>query len=200
MKKIQEKGITLIALSIAVIIILTIGIANIFSSDSKLFKKISKHERIKGNQTLVNFISKIAKAIIYIIGAILVIADLGYDLGGIIAGLGFTGVIVALAAQDIAENLFGGLAIILDKPFVVGDWIETCKSEGKYCHQLTERGRPDMTYKENRKNPMGQSRWLLIAAAVILLLVFGSFGLFFAGGIQSRWELTFWPIPVQSTC
>lgn len=37
-----------------------------------------------------------------------------------------------------------------------------------------------MTYKENRKNPMGQSRSLLIAAAVILLLVFGSFGLFFA--------------------
>lgn len=118
------------AFRIGVIIILTIGIANIFSSDSKLFKKISKHERIKGNQTLVNFISKIAKAVIYLIGVILVIADLGYDLGGIIAGLGFTGVIVALAAQDIAENLFGGLAIILDKPFVVGDWIETSKYQG----------------------------------------------------------------------
>lgn len=40
------------------------------------------------------------------------------------------GVIVALAAQDIAKNLFGGIAIILDKPFTVGDWINTGKYEG----------------------------------------------------------------------
>lgn len=40
------------------------------------------------------------------------------------------GVVVALAAQDIAKNLFGGIAIILDKPFSVGDWINTGKYEG----------------------------------------------------------------------
>ncbi len=42
----------------------------------------------------------------------------------------FGGVIVALAAQDIAKNLFGGVAIITDKPFIVGDYIETDKYQG----------------------------------------------------------------------
>lgn len=40
------------------------------------------------------------------------------------------GVVIALAAQDIAKNLFGGVAIITDKPFIVGDFIETDKYQG----------------------------------------------------------------------
>lgn len=115
---------------IGVIVILAVGIANMFSPDSKIFKKISEHKRIRGNQVLINFISKIIKVIIYIIAAFLVMAELNYDLGGLIAGLGLGGVIIALAAQDIAKNLFGGMAIIVDKPFSVGDWIETTNYSG----------------------------------------------------------------------
>ena len=37
---------------------------------------------------------------------------------------------MTLAAQDTAKNLFGGLVIFLDKPFVVGDWIQFDKYEG----------------------------------------------------------------------
>lgn len=44
--------------------------------------------------------------------------------------MGYGGVIFALAAQDIAKNLFGGVAIITDKPFIVGDYIETDKYQG----------------------------------------------------------------------
>ena len=56
--------------------------------------------------------------------------ELNFNLSGLIAGLGLGGVIVALAAQDIAKNLFGGMAIILDKPFSVGDWIQTTNYAG----------------------------------------------------------------------
>ena len=115
---------------IGIIIILAVGIANIFSPDSKIFKKIANHRRIKGNQTLVNFISKVTKGIIYVIAVFLVMTELNFNLSGLIAGLGLGGVIVALAAQDIAKNLFGGMAIILDKPFSVGDWIQTTNYSG----------------------------------------------------------------------
>ena len=57
-------------------------------------------------------------------------AELNFNLSGLIAGLGLGGVIVALAAQDIAKNLFGGMAIIVDKPFSVGDWIQTTNYSG----------------------------------------------------------------------
>ena len=55
---------------------------------------------------------------------------LGINLNGLVAGLGISGVIVTLAAQDTAKNLFGGMVIFVDKPFIVGDWIEIAEYEG----------------------------------------------------------------------
>ena len=91
---------------------------------------MKESDRFSGDQTLVNFISKIVKCIVYVIAAFLIITELGYDLSGLITGLGLGGVVIALAAQDIAKNLFGGVAIITDKPFIVGDYIETDKYQG----------------------------------------------------------------------
>jgi MscS family membrane protein len=46
------------------------------------------------------------------------------DISGLIAGLGIGGLALALAAQDTASNLFGSIAIMVDKPFEIGDWVE----------------------------------------------------------------------------
>ena len=70
------------------------------------------------------------RVLIYIIAIFLVLAILEINLTGLIAGLGLSGVIVTLAAQDTAKNLFGGAMIFIDKPFVVGDWIEMDNYEG----------------------------------------------------------------------
>ena len=117
-------------LQIALILIGAKGIANIFEPNSILMKKIQKTNRISGNETLANFIGKIAKVIIYIGAGILILAQLNINLNGLITGLGLGSVVIALAAQDVAKNLFGGAAILLDKPFVVGDWIQTKEYEG----------------------------------------------------------------------
>ena len=55
---------------------------------------------------------------------------LGINLNGLVAGLGLGSVVITLAAQDTAKNIFGGLVIFLDKPFIVGDWIEVQDYEG----------------------------------------------------------------------
>ena len=82
------------------------------------------------DETFVNFIVKILRSLIYIITAFIIVSELGYDLNGLLAGLGLSGVVVALAAQDAAKNIFGGIVILWDKPFKIGDWIETTKFEG----------------------------------------------------------------------
>ncbi|KYG63794.1 hypothetical protein AZI86_13300 [Bdellovibrio bacteriovorus] len=51
------------------------------------------------------------------------LSNLGVDIAALIAGLGIGGIAVALAAQNILGDLFGSLSIVLDKPFVVGDFI-----------------------------------------------------------------------------
>ena len=60
------------------------------------------------------------------IWAFLVLAaldNLGFEVTTLIAGLGIGGIAVALAAQNILSDLFASLSIVLDKPFVLGDFI-----------------------------------------------------------------------------
>lgn len=106
------------------------GFAESFTSKSTLVKSMKQRMDKDEEDTMFDFMLKIVRAIIYIIAGFIVITLLGVNLNGLVAGLGISGVIVTLAAQDTAKNLFGGLVIFLDKPFVVGDWIEMDKYEG----------------------------------------------------------------------
>jgi small-conductance mechanosensitive channel len=54
---------------------------------------------------------------------LVVLDNLGIDVTAMIAGLGIGGIAVALALQNILGDLFASLSIVLDKPFVVGDFI-----------------------------------------------------------------------------
>lgn len=63
------------------------------------------------------------KIIIYSIIFLAMLNNLGIDVTALIAGLGIGGIAVALALQNILTDLFSSLTIVLDKPFVVGDFI-----------------------------------------------------------------------------
>lgn len=54
---------------------------------------------------------------------LLVLTNLGYQIGPLLAGLGVGGVAVAFALQSILGDIFCSIAIVLDKPFVLGDFI-----------------------------------------------------------------------------
>ncbi len=82
------------------------------------------------DQTIVSFLSNIVKVVIVLLAAVTVMDAFDYDITGLITGLGITGLTFALAAQDTASNFFGGVIIIADKPFSVGDWIQTPSVEG----------------------------------------------------------------------
>lgn len=106
------------------------GLAASFEPKSSLVKKMKEKTSKDVEDSMFDFILKIVRAIIYIVAGFIVITLLGVNLNGLVAGLGVGGVIVTLAAQDTAKNLFGGLVIFLDKPFIVGDWIEMPPYEG----------------------------------------------------------------------
>ena len=55
---------------------------------------------------------------------------LGYDVTASITGLGVGGIAIALAVQNVLGDLFAALAIVLDKPFVVGDAISVDTMSG----------------------------------------------------------------------
>ncbi len=55
--------------------------------------------------------------------ALVLLANLGIDITALVAGLGIGGIAIGLAAQTIFADLFASLSIILDRPFVRGDFI-----------------------------------------------------------------------------
>lgn len=115
---------------ISVIILSSIGIANSTTAKSKSIKILRERMNPEVEDSMFKFVLKGIKAIIYVIAGFMVITELGFNLNGLVAGLGIGSVVITLAAQDTAKNLFGGLVIFLDKPFIVGDWIQVDKYEG----------------------------------------------------------------------
>ena len=106
------------------------GLAASFEPKSSLVRKMKEKTNKDVEDSMFDFILKLIRAGIFILAVFIVIVILGVNLSGLVAGLGLGGVIVTLAAQDTAKNLFGGIVIFLDKPFSVGDWIEMAPYEG----------------------------------------------------------------------
>ncbi len=84
----------------------------------------------KASRELASFIIKITKILIISIGVIALLQDWGINVTGFIASLGLGGLAFALAAKDTAANIFGGIAILTDNIFKVGEWIKVGNAEG----------------------------------------------------------------------
>jgi MscS family membrane protein len=72
--------------------------------------------------TVVPMGRRISKAFVLAIAGIAIADNLGFNVAGLLAGLGVGGLAVALAAQKTLENLFGGFTLIADRPVVVGQF------------------------------------------------------------------------------
>jgi len=73
--------------------------------------------------TTVSAVGFIGKLVLSSVILLLALQNLGVDVNALIAGLGIGGIAVALALQNVLGDLFASISIVLDKPFVVGDFI-----------------------------------------------------------------------------
>lgn len=65
----------------------------------------------------------VIRLILWSVIILLILDNLGIDVTTLVAGLGVGGIAIALAVQNILGDLFASLSIVLDKPFVIGDFI-----------------------------------------------------------------------------
>jgi len=87
-----------------------------------LYKK-KNAEKDPSEATTMTAIAFVGRLILYSIIILLSLDNLGIDITALITGLGIGGIAVALAVQNILSDLFASLSIVLDKPFVLGDFI-----------------------------------------------------------------------------
>lgn len=86
-------------------------------------KTIIKKRDSEQDVGIIKLVGIVAKIILWVGAIVLILANLGYNVTSLIAGLGIGGIAIALALQNILADLFSSLAIYFDKPFKVGDFI-----------------------------------------------------------------------------
>lgn len=116
-------------------VLLTISITWIFlrSADFVAYVMLNPEDHITepGDKQLVRFFKDIIKVIIALVALFFLLGVIyNMDVTSLITGLGIGGLAIALAAQETIANLIGSFVIFLDKPFVVGDLIESEKIKG----------------------------------------------------------------------
>ena len=74
-------------------------------------------------QSAMRLMGNITKGILWVVGILLFLSNLGIDITSLIAGLGIGGIAIALALQNVLGDLFSSFAIYLDRPFAVGDFV-----------------------------------------------------------------------------
>lgn len=93
-------------------------------------QRAEAHEDQAFNKQLFPIIRKSLKVFVIVVAAMVTLDNLGVNITAAIASLSIGGLAVGLAAQDTLANLFGGIAIFLDKPFKIGDRIQIDAVDG----------------------------------------------------------------------
>lgn len=73
--------------------------------------------------TASHMVTLIARIVLWSLGALFVLSNLGIEVTSLIAGLGIGGIAVAFALQGILADLFASFSLYFDKPFRIGDFI-----------------------------------------------------------------------------
>jgi len=74
-----------------------------------------------GTGSLMLLGERILKAVIFVLGVLAVLGNLGFNMSTALAGLGIGGLAIGFGAQKTIENLFGGVSVLADEVFRVGD-------------------------------------------------------------------------------
>jgi small-conductance mechanosensitive channel len=89
-------------------------------------REIRRHlekEKDAAAATTLNAVGYMAKIALWTVVLLIALENIGVDITALIAGLGIAGVAIAFALQNVLGDLFASISIVVDKPFLVGDFI-----------------------------------------------------------------------------
>ncbi|MBS4212865.1 mechanosensitive ion channel family protein [Bacillus sp. FJAT-29953] len=126
----QQNALFIKFLRSMIIVLITWGLFNLSSPSSGILISVNEKMSNKIDLILLPFISRTIRVIIIAISISIIGQEFNYDVNGLVAGLGLGGLAFALAAKEAVGNLIGGVVIVTEKPFSIGDWIKTPSVEG----------------------------------------------------------------------
>ncbi|MER1984914.1 MAG: mechanosensitive ion channel family protein [Solibacillus sp.] len=86
-------------------------------------KNPERFETGKDQDILTPFFLRISKVAVMVIALFTIASMWNFNLNGFLTAIGLTGVALAFGIRDTLSHIFGGMSVVLDKPFQIGDWI-----------------------------------------------------------------------------
>ena len=111
---------------VMVVIISTVLAIRLFTAAIEYLIKIywiTYHRNNANFEQSINALIPAIRVIVWIIGIVFLLDNLGFDISAVVASLGIGGVAIALASQGVLQDLFSYFSILLDRPFELGDFI-----------------------------------------------------------------------------
>ncbi len=119
-------------IDVAILFIMTFYGLRVITSAIKyaVYNFLDKQEDSDVKKKQARGILIIVNVIIWALGIVFLLDNLGHDVTAIIAGLGVGGIAIALAAQTILGDLFSYFVIFFDQPFEIGDFVSVGTDSG----------------------------------------------------------------------
>lgn len=95
-----------------------------------LLRSAQNHLDLATNQTMARFFENIFRALVLLFAGIAMLDTMGVPVTGLLTGAGVAGIAISLAAQSTLSNLIAGVALVLEHPFGIGDYIVLGSLEG----------------------------------------------------------------------
>ncbi|WP_285164201.1 mechanosensitive ion channel family protein [Shewanella goraebulensis] len=100
----------------------------------KVVRKAVNSSKLNFSMLLQDFFTSISGNVIYVLGLLIALSQLGFELAPLLAGFGIAGVIIGFALQDTLSNFASGMMILVYRPFDVGDLINAAGVTGRVSH------------------------------------------------------------------
>ncbi|WP_428847850.1 mechanosensitive ion channel family protein [Shewanella inventionis] len=113
------------------IVFLTSLVAKIVT---QIIAKTVRASKLQFSQLLQDFFISLSSKVVYALGLLIALSQLGFELGPLLAGFGIAGVIIGFALQDTLSNFASGMMILIYRPFDVGDLINAAGVTGRVSH------------------------------------------------------------------
>ena len=119
-------GLTLNAL-LPVVVLLVVGVI-VIKAILKLIDKTMEKSPL--DKAAVTLLKSVAKAVLYVLLALMVAEKLGIDVTGVVALASVASLAVSLSLQDMLGNLIGGFTLLSKHPFKAGDFVDVAGQSG----------------------------------------------------------------------
>ncbi len=83
------------------------------------------------SHNIINLINKIITCFIAFVSLVLILQIFNFDISTFVASFGIVGLIIGIGAQAVISNIISGILILFEKPFIIGDFVEITKFQGK---------------------------------------------------------------------